>query len=164
MMKTATDTMTCQVCGRAIKAGNGLIAHHGYKRPYEGWQTASCEGARYAPYEVSCDRLREVVEMVKNFIASQEKALAAFLASPPQVITVYERRSAWQREAEKKEYTKPDDFKPGGYASNRPHTYENAFATRTSDYRQTIRMAKADLATMQKRLDEWKPVEDRAGI
>lgn len=28
------ETTTCQVCGRAIKASNGLIAHHGYKRPY----------------------------------------------------------------------------------------------------------------------------------
>lgn len=24
---------TCQICGRPIKAKNGLISHHGYRRP-----------------------------------------------------------------------------------------------------------------------------------
>ena len=40
------DTRTCQICGRAIKASSGLIAHHGYERPGWGYQTTSCLGAR----------------------------------------------------------------------------------------------------------------------
>jgi hypothetical protein len=52
--------MTCQICGRAIKAGKGVIAHHGYKRP-EGryYQTASCWGARHLPYEQDCSQLKK---------------------------------------------------------------------------------------------------------
>ena len=152
---------TCQVCGRAIKANTGLIAHHGYKRPYDGWQTASCEGARYVPYEVSCDRLREVVGMVKNYIASQEEALVGFEASPPQTIIVYERRSSWGTE-EKTEYTKPDDFdvKDRGYSyrSRIPRTYENAYSNRKYDYERNIRAAKVDLSIMERRLNEWKAI------
>jgi hypothetical protein len=155
--KTATETATCQVCGRAIKANTGLIAHHGYRRPYAGWQTASCEGARYVPYEVSCDRLREVTEMVRNFIVSQEEALTVFLATPPQTITVFERRSSWDRKGTEVEYTKPDDFKQDSYRSRIPHTYECAYADRKYDYERTIRAAKVDLSIMERRLNEWKP-------
>jgi len=152
------EIATCQVCGRAIKASTGLIAHHGYRRPYKaGWQTASCEGARYLPYEVSCDRLREVMEIVKNFIASQEKTLATLLSTPPQTIIVYERRSSWDKEGTRKEYTKPDDFKQDSYRSRIPRTYECVYADKKSDYEQTIRMAKADFSSMERRLREWKP-------
>jgi hypothetical protein len=154
--KIATETATCQVCGRTIKAGNGLIAHHGYRRPYQaGWQSASCEGARYVPYEVSCDRLREVVGMVKDFIVREEGALVGLLATPPQTIIAYERRSAWGNE-ERVEYTRPDDFKIDG-GCLRFRTYENAYSKRKYNYEQTIKMAKVDLSSMERRLNEWKP-------
>lgn len=42
---------SCQICGRTIKAKQGLIAHHGYTRPGMGFQTPSCYGARRLPYE-----------------------------------------------------------------------------------------------------------------
>lgn len=151
------EKATCQVCGRAIKANTGLIAHHGYKRPYDGWQTASCEGARYVPYEVSCDRLREVVGMVKSFIEKQEEALAVFLSTPPQVIAVYDRCSAWGQ-ADKIEYTKPDDFNQDSYRSRIPRTYENAYSNRKYDYERNIRAAKVDLSIMERRLNEWKAI------
>lgn len=53
--------MTCQCCGRAHLANTGLMAHHGYQRPGNGWQTASCAGARELPFEVSRDRLGEII-------------------------------------------------------------------------------------------------------
>jgi hypothetical protein len=53
------DAMTCQICGRAILANTGCIAHHGYTRPIPnaGWQTASCPGACTMPFEVTRLRL-----------------------------------------------------------------------------------------------------------
>lgn len=42
---------TCQICGRPIFAETGVIAHHGYQRPGDGYQTASCPGARELPFE-----------------------------------------------------------------------------------------------------------------
>jgi hypothetical protein len=158
--KTTTETWTCQVCGRTVKAGNGLIAHHGYQRPYQaGWQSASCLGARYAPYEVSCERLREVTGMVKDFIATQEQALADFLVNPPQTLVVYEHRSSWDREGTRVEYTRPDDFNlKNNYQKYVPRTYGCTYDTRKSDYERTIKMAQSDLSTMERRLNEWKPV------
>ncbi len=146
---------TCQVCGRAIKATTGLIAHHGYRRPYQtGWQTASCEGARYVPYEVSCDRLREVVEMVKQFIASLLERLANFLTVPPQTITVLERRSCWDS-GNTVIYEKPEDFSEESYRRMTPRTYENAYNNQKYDYERAIRAAKVDLSIMERRLLAW---------
>jgi hypothetical protein len=73
--KAATQ-MTCQVCARPIFAETGLIAHHGYQRPYEGVQTASCHGARHMPFECSKDALEQEIELVQ---ASVDK-LAAHIA------------------------------------------------------------------------------------
>lgn len=67
---------TCQICGRSIKAKNGSIAHHGYRRPGEGWQTSSCMGARYAPLEVSYDVLEPHVAGVAREVAHKEALVA----------------------------------------------------------------------------------------
>jgi hypothetical protein len=146
---------TCQVCGRTVKASKGLIAHHGYRRPYEGFQTASCEGARYVPYEVSCDRLREVTEMVRQFIARQQEMLADFLGNPPQTLTETVRRSSWDKQGTDYIYTRPDTFNAEKYYSGIPRTYENAFDGRKTSYERTIRLATLDLETMERRLREW---------
>jgi hypothetical protein len=47
----------CQICARDILADTGHIAHHGYERPGDGWQTQSCHGALKLPFEVSRDAL-----------------------------------------------------------------------------------------------------------
>lgn len=61
---------TCQICGRPIFAEVGVIAHHGYQRPGQGWQTASCRGARELPFEVSRD-------ILGSYIANLEKQQVA---------------------------------------------------------------------------------------
>jgi hypothetical protein len=60
---------TCQICGRPILAETGVIAHHGYQRPGEGWQTSSCFGARHLPFEASNDRLGEYIAIVQKQLA-----------------------------------------------------------------------------------------------
>lgn len=153
-----TQITTCQVCGRAIKSAKGVIAHHGYQRPY-GWheQTASCAGARYAPYEVSCDRLKEVIEQVVKFLERQETEHKAFLENPPKTLIEYEKRGSYGRE-ERREYTKPDNFNPNEYHGI-PHTYGCVYMFRKQDYERTIRLTKSDLETMKRRLAEWKPAD-----
>lgn len=64
--KKAAKAMHCQCCGRAIFAETGTIAHHGYERPGGGYQTASCMGAKFLPFEVSRDRLGDLIEALVN--------------------------------------------------------------------------------------------------
>jgi hypothetical protein len=58
--------MTCQVCGRGIFAEAGVIAHHGYTRPWEGVQTASCPGARELPWEVASNKLADHLRAMRD--------------------------------------------------------------------------------------------------
>lgn len=69
-IRAATEVVgTCQVCARPIGFKAGVIAHHGYERPGQGWQTASCFGARALPFEQSRDRLGEWIELCKTSAA-----------------------------------------------------------------------------------------------
>lgn len=68
--------MHCQICGRAILAETGVIAHHGYERPGMGEQTSSCRGARELPYEAD----RAVILRLIPSAVEREKALIEHLA------------------------------------------------------------------------------------
>ncbi len=70
----AKASRTCQICARAIFAESGLIAHHGYKRPGDGQQTASCYGARQLPFERSRAVLGRLIQTV--IIPQRDKARA----------------------------------------------------------------------------------------
>lgn len=59
---------TCQICEKEVKSKFGVIAHHGYQRPEQGWQTNSCMGARQLPYEKSRDIIPEAIKSIQNFI------------------------------------------------------------------------------------------------
>lgn len=63
---------TCQICVREIKAKHGVIAHHGYTRPEQGWQTDSCIGARQLPYEKSRDVIPKAIDFLKLQIKNIE--------------------------------------------------------------------------------------------
>ncbi len=148
--------MSCQVCGRNIKASKGLIAHHGYRRPYDGWQTASCQGARYVPYEESCERLKEIAVVVQDFISLQEESLTDFLSNPPENLTVLERKSSYSKGVERI-YGRPSDFQQDNkFRSQMPRTYENVYSCRVSSIEEKIKMAKADLEEMKERIVRWK--------
>lgn len=85
-------TAECQVCARQIGAASGVIAHHGYKRPSEGWQTTSCMGAREVPYSESCEMTRAALESVERHLAHLEKRIADVESG---AIPIHDTRSAW---------------------------------------------------------------------
>jgi hypothetical protein len=72
----------CQVCARQVESKTGLIAHHGYKRPGDGWQTSSCHGARQLPWEQDCTALRKWILLVAERLARCEAGVAALVARP----------------------------------------------------------------------------------
>lgn len=146
------EKFTCQVCGRKIKAKSGLIAHHGYQRRY-GWQSASCDGARFVPYEVSCDRLKEVAGWLERFIERKEQEYNAFIAERPAKLTVMEDTTAYFKGREVI-YERPEVYNE--YRENRPRTYECAYAQQRCEYERTIKYAKSDIAIMRRRIQEWK--------
>ncbi len=82
----STLTMTCQCCGGAFLANTGKMAHHGYKRPGYGWQTASCMGARFVPFEVDRAQLGKMIDAMRAHLKGM-KAHRAAIAGETQPIS-----------------------------------------------------------------------------
>ena len=145
---------TCQICAREIKANTGVIAHHGYRRPGGGWQTASCAGARFLPYEKACDRLPPTIFAIQAFIARRTAELATMMANPPATLKL-QRRSVYDPRPEQ-DVEKPAEFKPiiDGWGE-KPRTYENVFYNMIYEIKRSIQMSETDLEFMQDRLARW---------
>ena len=149
---------TCQICGRAIKANTGLIAHHGYKQPWgDGQRTQSCPGSRHLPYEVS----RDAIPGVRANYARQgellEARVADWVANPPATIHAV-RRDAYGAVRTEQTLTRPDGFDAeknlnrGGY---RLMTYELEHATRLRRMRAELSGLVEAIAWLTERYDGW---------
>ncbi len=153
-----TPTTTCQICGRSILANTGKIAHHGYKRPGGGWQTASCMGARYQPYEQSCDRIAEVIEYIRRYAVGQTAALENLLNNPPETLS-----KTFKRGYSEKTYTadRPADFDyKTAYHTYRSDAYDTLFFERKYQIETNIKNAQHDIEYLTNRLSNWKPPLD----
>ncbi len=146
---------TCQICERVIKDKAGVIAHHGYQRPGDGWQTASCFGARYKAYELSNDRMQPYIDMVKGWKNNQEKAKDEFLNNPPETITYI----GWIG-AKEEVYKRPEGFNPkqnterGSFSG--AERYQLRYANKLNEFYREIRKALYEIERMEKRLANWK--------
>jgi hypothetical protein len=147
----------CQICGRGIKANTGVIAHHGYERPGDGWQSASCMGARYLPYEVSCDMLPPAIASIQRYIQNTKEALKKFLANPPETL---ERAPHWKGDNKKETYVRPEGFtfeeNHRSYGMNQQ--YELEYESRRYRMTKNIEYAEVDKIRMEKRLADWVQV------
>lgn len=144
------QTWHCQICARAIKAKSGLIAHHGYQRPGDGWQTASCMGAKFGPYELACDRIQSAIDAVTAHIKKVEDYLPILHAGPETLGTMdgYPKKYV--------EYTRPEGFNPEkNKAGTRPRTYENAWAHKWFKSNADLRGSRETLKFLQDRLGAW---------
>lgn len=57
-MSVTNPITTCQICGRAIKAGStGRIVRHGYSKTNGQHRNNYCDGSGYPPFEVSTKAL-----------------------------------------------------------------------------------------------------------
>lgn len=145
----------CQICERAILANTGVIAHHGYERPGTGWQTSSCFGALYRPYEEACDALPPAIKQVTQFIEAKQAQLNEHLANPPRGIR-YEQKDAYGRDRfYPRTLLRPAGFKPGGYIS-RGDSYEYQYVSEQRGLESLIKRNTEWLEHLRKRLAAWK--------
>lgn len=146
-------TTTCQICGRPILANTGLIAHHGYQRPGDGYQTKSCMGAKYLPYEVSCNRIQVAIDDISAYKAGTMDRLADWIKNPPQTIIDYKKDFYTGKTTELK-YERPADFTIDSYASI-PRTYACEHSHRKYAMQRTIKACTEQLAYLTDRLQKW---------
>lgn len=147
----------CQICEREIKANTGVIAHHGYQRPDRGsgWQTASCFGARYLPYEKSCDRIAPYIQMVTEYVENQKLINKEWVENPPETITDIPYRNAAP-----KVYTRPEGFDPKKNVSDDvvyrgSWSYEQEHYSRFRAHKREIDSGTREIKKMTERLAKW---------
>lgn len=146
---------TCQICARPIKANTGLIAHHGYKRPGQGWQTSSCRGARHLPYEESCDLIPVAIEEINEYVERQQERLTELTLNPPAELRCSRYRGA-RNAPEVITVEKPENFNPD-HKDYRPYSYSTIYHDQRYDLAKKIGYALHDKAFLEKRLANWKP-------
>lgn len=90
--KNTDDYGTCQVCANRIGTKAGVVAHHGYRRPGDGQQTSSCEGARHLPFEISRDVLGDHIEGLKRAHEHHKKSEKELGSTNPPIYKMEKRR------------------------------------------------------------------------
>jgi len=160
-----TTTTTCQICGRAILAKTGLIAHHGYRRPHHmGFQTASCEGAKCKPYEVSCGAIDAAIARRHAYIDRCHENICDALSNPPGEL---HKRDVYGRIA--RTFALPQDFDAEDVANRPTHTirfcsYSLLFHNMISELRRQIRGTTDDIKFLAARKAAWvAPITETAG-
>lgn len=178
MTKSKSKTqMTCQCCGRAIHAKLGTIAHHGYQRPGDGWQTASCMGAKYAPFEVSRDRLGDMIALIRRDLDGAKKRLQeAQDESAPLAVSFEDSRTeqVWDPRRYRKahqtttvqvtratfEAAKAEHAEHATYRSF-PYSYDDLKKREVNSRAYKVKNLTDFLAQEQARYDAWKQTHTR---
>jgi hypothetical protein len=161
--KVSPGAKTCQICSRPIHAAHGVIAHHGYIRPSQmpGYQSDSCYGARFAPFEESRDRLGWYISKIAepnlalNRAARADLDLPGALVPGPEYVT--DERGLDGKRKRKVMRVGPDwdGMRPDGRRDAYSYADYLRFAIANAD--QDVRLAEIHLREQQRRFDEWKP-------
>lgn len=147
---------TCQICARQIKTRYGSIAHHGYKRPGGGWQTASCYGASYWPYEISCDRIKPAIAFCERSSVGNAKEIAGMNERPSESYSFQAKTACGEKRGDPIRLDRPQDFDPHSPPDIlKPRTYEREFFTRRRWLANQITQNTAEIEYLTKRLANW---------
>lgn len=152
--KVSNHARTCQICGRPIHAATGTIAHHGYERPGNGWQTQSCPGAKHLPFEQSRDELTKRIANLKDW-STETRAAIAQLETGTQTVhlleTKYDARGRMIYGANDKPERTLNTYKPGD------DNYPRALRAAIGLQQQTLKSYELELDFQQPRWTNWKP-------
>jgi hypothetical protein len=111
--KDQSDYQTCSCCFRWIRlqpSNRNKIAYHGYTLSRDGWSTdivsQSCNGADYAPFQISADGTIAQLKLTRSHIESTQKVLTDLKANKPEQHDIkYNRRiSMFQNQIRSAEY------------------------------------------------------------
>ena len=130
---------TCPVCFRAIAVVGGTMAHHGYTRPEMGWQTASCQGIRFKPLEVSSEGLQWLIAALRERLEARKQAYAKRATHPEFLMARQGRNGAAVK------VMRDDPLWP------------QLFARHVGELRSEIAAIEHDLPRLDKMLADWKP-------
>ena len=130
---------TCPVCFRPIAVVAGRMAHHGYTRPEIGFQTASCEGIRFKPLEVSSEGLQWLIGALRKRLESRKLAYAE-RATQPEFLMARQGHNGAAIKVMRGDAQWPQ-----------------VFTRHVVELRSEIAAIERELPTLDKMLADWKP-------
>ena len=158
---------TCQICGRPILAERGKIAHHGYQRPGDGWQTASCYGAMHLPFEVSRSTLDLYIKQMEIQLAGHQSHLRGIDEEVVAIrLTYFTGKYNGAQRVYNTFFVTRENFKDTRAEHARmayshsaiPATFDEAKAREMKSIQTKIAETKAYIKMQQARYDSWKAV------
>jgi hypothetical protein len=137
---------TCSCCFRniAVASGGARMSHHGYERPELGWQTASCMGTMYKPYEVSCDGTKAMIQAIRQRI-KQYREQASNLETATSIV-VQERRTG-----------RPITVVAG------QEPFERLRVEKIASIRFMIQTAERSISDLEAKVASWRPTTIHGG-
>lgn len=160
VLKISAHAKTCQICGRHIYASKGIIAHHGYTRPGDGWQTASCYGARHEPFETSRDTLGLYIEMCNVQLAKAQARRDELYGGKVDVIRLENKldengRAMYTRD----QYGKRDPIKHLITYTPTTPGYGKALEKAINETLMDITNLSIEIGHQMDRFENWKPAK-----
>lgn len=164
----AAAAMTCQCCGSDILANTGVIAHHGYQRPGDGWQTQSCFGARRLPFEVDRAALGELIEALKNTLYMARATLKRVREEAQPIVREFTDYSAARVSGFAKRPTYNLTFTRATFEQMQkdhsielarvcfPRTFVDLKKAEVASHEQRVKMIAYDVKSCEARYDGWK--------
>lgn len=157
------DIKTCPCCFRAIAVMGGkdakgvqagTMAHHGFERPGEGYQTASCPGIRFKCLEVSTEGLVWYIKLLSDTIDRARETLKNLPNWTETLNPHFHHEDKSRAERKGKEYKIPRMLVK---TEIDPKDWNAAIASVEHSLHFKINSATDDRAFRQKILDNWKP-------
>lgn len=160
------NSMTCQCCARQILANTGTIAHHGYERPGDGWQTASCYGAKELPFEVDRGALGDMLVRMKQRLTVAEANRASVDDETAPVVLRYvdydaARDAMGNRPRRMIEVTRATwtEARAADESRFRVENWDGFDSVKAEDLQardRDIKQRRAEIAAQQARYDGWR--------
>ncbi len=134
------DVKTCPCCFRGIAVMDTTMAHHGYQRPGDGYQTPSCPGVRFKPFEVSNEGTIWIRDQTKAHMERSQ----AYLQALPEVKML------------------PTEVRRNGYPVSvdidRTHPkWDQEYRFRKLQLEADISTDRSAIRSYDERLKDWKP-------
>lgn len=147
----AAVTFECQICGGYYMATKGLLAHHGYRRPGTGWQTASCMGARFVEYAVSRDRIGVAIESVTEHIGRVRTRLSLLAVQGDASLTWNRKKDCWDKVGELVTVPRPEGWTPQNQEKE-TYRWDPKVRTYSELYQAQVKRLAADLKSSEETL------------
>lgn len=151
----ATHQGTCQACGRIQKLPKGVLAKHGFERPWGSRETEGCYGTNELPFELSCEITKDALKSHEELIAARtedlRKATEGTLTEIPAWIREYKGETRFV-------VITPENFTTKGFREAfHAYTWSEVLDRYKNRLEWDIEAIEKEVARLRSLIENWAP-------